>query len=58
MDGDTEDSDFGRDSLTFLNFIEGLRMSFLKEIWALLVYFHNYDGVISDEKFVPLYDEI
>ena len=24
----------------------------------LLVYFYNYDGVISDEKFVPLYDEI
>ena len=23
-----------------------------------LVYFYNYDGVISDEKFVPLYDEI
>ena len=38
---------------TFLNFIESLRMSSLKEIRELLVYFY-----ISDEKFVPLYDEI
>ena len=30
-------------------------MSSLKEIRELLVYFYNYDGVISDEKFVPLY---
>ena len=33
-------------------------MSFLKEIRELLVYFYNYDGVITDEKFVFLYDEI
>ena len=33
-------------------------MSSLKEIRELLVYFYNYDGDISDEKFVPLYDEI
>ena len=33
-------------------------MSSLKEIRELLVDFHNYDGVISHEKFVPLYDEI
>ena len=33
-------------------------MSSLKEIRELLLHFYNYDGVISDEKFVPLYDEI
>ena len=36
-------------------------MSSLREIREFLVYFYNYDGVIlglSDEKFVPLYDEI
>ena len=34
-------------------------MSSLKEIRELLVDFHdNYDGVISHEKFVLLYDEI
>ena len=44
--------------MTFLDFSEGLRMSSLKEIREILVYFYNYDGVISDEKFVPLYDEI
>ena len=33
-------------------------MSSLKEIRELLVDFYNYDGVISDEKFVLLYDEI
>ena len=42
----------------YLNFIEGLRMSSLKEIRELLVDFYNYDGVISDEKFVPLYNEM
>ena len=42
----------------YLNFIEGLRMSSLKEIRELLVDFYNYDGVISYEKFVLLYDEI
>ena len=40
------------------NFIEGLRMISLKEVRQLLVYFYIYDGVISNEKFVPLYDEI
>ena len=36
-------------------------MSSLREIQESLVYFYNYDGVISglsDEKCVPLYDEI
>ena len=33
-------------------------MSSLKEIRELLVDFYNYDGVISDEKFDLLYDEI
>ena len=33
-------------------------MSQQKEISEVLVYFYNYDGVVSDEKFVPLYDEI
>ena len=33
-------------------------MSALKKIRELLVYFFNYDGVISDEKFVSFYDEI
>ena len=33
-------------------------MSALKEIRELLVDFYNYDGVISGEKFVLLYDEI
>ena len=33
-------------------------MSSLKEIRELLVDFYNYDGVISHEKFVFLYDEI
>ena len=28
-----------------------------KEVRQLLVYFYIYDGVISNEKFVPLYDE-
>ena len=48
-------------SKTFLNFIEGLRMSSLREVRESLVYFYNYDGVISglsDKKFVPLYEEI
>lgn len=31
-------------------------MSSLKEIRELLVHFYNYDSVISDEKFVLLYD--
>ena len=44
-------------SKTFLNFIEGLRMISPKEVRQLLVYFYIYDGVISNEKFVPLYDE-
>ena len=33
-------------------------MSSLKEMRELLVDFYNYDGVISDENFVHLYDEI
>ena len=33
-------------------------MSSLKEIRELLVDFYNYDGVISHEKLVFLYDEI
>ena len=33
-------------------------MIYLKEIRELLVDFHNYDGVMSHEKFVLLYDEI
>ena len=33
-------------------------MSSPKEIRELLAYYYSYDGVISDEKFVPLYDEI
>ena len=65
-----EDDDFGRDrsgradvdlareiSFKFLNFIEGFRMSSLKEIRELLVDY-SYNGFISDEKFVLLYDEI
>ena len=42
----------------FLTLLTVLRMSQLKEISEVLVYFYNYDGVVSDEKFVPLYDEI
>ena len=62
MDGDIEDGDFGLSvEVTvkdfFFNFIKGLRMSSLKEIRELLVDY-NYDGFISDEKFVLLYDEI
>ena len=45
-------------SKSFRNFIEGLRMSSLKEIRELLVDFYNYDGVISHKKFVLSYDEI
>ena len=37
----------------FLTLLKGLRMGSLKEIRELLVYFFHYDGVISDEKFVP-----
>ena len=33
-------------------------MGSLKEIRELLVYFFHDDGVISDEKFLPFYDEI
>ena len=33
-------------------------MSALKGIRELSVDFYNYNGVISDEKFVLLYDEI
>ena len=33
-------------------------MSSRKEIRELLVDFYNYDGVISNKKIVPLYDEI
>ena len=33
-------------------------MSALKGIRELSVDFYSYDGVISDEKFVLLYDEI
>ena len=64
MNGDIEDGDFGSDSFSrddgqrlFLTFFEGLRMSSLKEIRELLVDY-NYDGFISDEKFVLLFDEI
>ena len=35
-----------------------VQISNKKEIREPLVYFRNYDGVISDEKFVPLYGEI
>ena len=42
----------------FLTLLKGLRMGSLKEIRELFVYFFHYDGVISDEKFVPFYDEI
>ena len=64
MNGDIEDGDFGSDSFSrgdgqrlFLTFFEGLRMSSLKEIRELLVDY-NYDGFISVEKFVLLFDEI
>ena len=33
-------------------------MSSLKEVRELLVDFYNYDGDISNDKFVLLYDEI
>ena len=36
---------------------ESKNKSSLKEIREILVYLYNYDGVISDKKFVPLYDE-